>query len=423
MNISQKMNVTAVISVLLAFCFVTALSLDTTTALRGSSGSENENGRNLAEDKISVYRCDLDNQKITSTINNATEVLENAGLDVRICFQATRLATSNDLYLLKIDDFVFTKDRINGDLAAAGPTRQIPVIMRQKAVDHGIAMTTDLTEIFCNPGSEICALETRLTGYFFLTSGTIQGKGSVLMQRGKNERRELQQMDAFEDVSIELDFTGGGRNPIPPKKRIIIIVSTIILLFSMCCGCGIIFCCIAGICCFAGRDKREDSDDDNIEEVSVKIEWAPTVKSSKKDAEDGDLSETESLEDDQYWDDDIDLSEDENESNGNKSYDDSVENIDMETNGAAVVPVQGAEEESPKKKSKRKSKRNKSLEEEDCWDDDIDDSEKGNELCDKSVENLDKENYMEEVVPVQETEEEPPQKKKTKKKKSKKRAE
>merc|ERR1739844_224396 len=100
-------------------------------------------------------------------------------------------------------------------------------------------------------------------------------------------------------------------------------------------------------------DKREEADEENIEEVSVTMEqWAPTKK-HKKGAVDEDLSETESLEDDKYWDDDINLSEDENEPDENSVQ---IDNFDSAMIGAAAVPDQDTEEEKPKKKkSKRKS--------------------------------------------------------------------
>jgi hypothetical protein len=181
-------------------------------------------------------------------------------------------------------------------------------------------------------------------------------------------------MDRFEDVFIELDFTGGGRAEIPPHQRIIMIISVILVLFLLClCG-SVIFCCIAGMCCFAGRDKRlEDTDDDDVEEVSVKIEWAPNMKRSKKGYDEEDMSETESLEDDQYWDDDI-----------------------------ALAEAQEIEEESPRKGSRRKSKKHKSFEDHD--------REEGKGSRRKSKKN------MEEVVPIQDTEEQPPKSKKKKRK-------
>merc|ERR1711933_580046 len=108
------------------------------------------------------------------------------------------------------------------------------------------------------------------------------------------------------------------------------------------CCCGVI-CCLTGICCFAGRKRRNEDTDDNVEEVSVKIEWDPSAKKSKKgDAED--MSETESLEDDKYWDDEVDISDDENE-----SYGEGVE----ERGETAVVPVQQAEESFSRKESKK----------------------------------------------------------------------
>lgn len=410
---NRKVNASAITILFLAFCLAKVLSSDVTVALRGSRANSNQNTRQLANEWISAYRCDSENRTITSIISNKTEELEEFGLDIRICFRVSNLALANNLYILKIDDFAFTKDRTNGDLAAAGPTRQIPAIMRQSAVDHGVEISTDLTEIYCNPGAEICAIETRLTGYFFLTSGIIHGKGSIMMQRGKNERRELQQMEDFEDVYIDLDFTGGGRNPMPKKKRIIIIVSVIALILLLLCCVGI-FCCVMGICCFAGamKGENEDTEEENFEEVSVKIEWDPSAKSSKKSDEE-DMSETESLEDDKYWDDDVDLSDDENE-----SYDNSVNKADR----SKVVPVPLEQKESSAKESKRKSKSEKKRKSSkyDFGEDDWHDGEVAqgnNEIVDKSIESSDLQIETEDIAPLQEdTEEEPPSTRKSKRK-------
>jgi hypothetical protein len=340
MHLYRKVNATAVVAVLMAFCFVSAFSSENSVALRG-----HDHGRNLENDKVSVFRCDSENRMVSSEITNKTEVLEEDGLDIRICFQASNFALANNLYILKVDDFTFTKDRNNGDLAAAGPTRQIPVIMRQKAVDHGIVMSDDFTEIFCEPGSEICAIQTRVTGYFFLTSGLIEGTGRVMMQKGFKGNRELQQMDSFEDVYIELNFTGGGRNPAAQKKKIIVIVGIVAAVLLLLCCCGVI-CCFAGLCCFAARGKRdEETEDGNFEEVSVKIAWDESAKKSRKSADD--MSDTESLEDDKYWDDDINLSDDENE----KDYYARSGKFDPEMVGAAAVP------ESPRRKSQSSSRR------------------------------------------------------------------
>ena len=419
MTFSRKVNVSTVIAVLFAFCFVTAFSADASVALRG--------GRNLLSDKIDTFRCDLNNQRITSTISKKTEEIEGPGFEIRICFEATRLATTNNFSILKIDDFSFTKDRTNGDLAAGGPTLELPLIMRQKTLDSGVPESSDITRIFCNPGAKVCAFETILTGYFFLTSGPIQGKGSMLMQRGGNaNRQDLQDMDDFEDVYIEIDFTGGGRPPMEPgTKRVIIIISVVVVLLLICCCCGLIICCMAGICCFAGRDKREEIEEEDIEEVSVNLEYAPATKNSEKG--DDDLSETESLEDDQYWDDDINLTDDENEldfESVNDSEDEiepdddvEIENLESVTSKEEVVrvpvpypPFQDSEEEAPQEKSKRtKSKRNSNK------------SLKTEETRDNSAheEDLYVEDDTEEVVAIPDPEESPKKKKKKKKKKAK----
>ena len=365
-------NAAATFAVLWAFCFATAFSSDVSISLRGS--------RDLSTDHIDVYRCDAYNQRISSTITNKTEELSEGGFDVRICFEATRQATSNNLYILKIDDFSFTKDRTNGDLAAAGPTRNLPPILRQKSVDHGLPLSNDITRMYCSPGEDVCAIETRLTGYFFLTSGPIMGKGSVLMQLGDTTRRELQDIRNFEDVYIEINFTGGGRSPLPPQQKRIIIIGSVIggVILAVCC-CGVIFCCLAGLCCFAGtrreRDEYYEEEEEGIEEVSVRME------KYKKGEED--MSETESLEDDKYWDDDLAISDDEDDpyTNDVNVYDEDVilsedENNpdddfseDLET-AARTVPVvlpappfqeeEEEEEVKTEKKPRRQSRRSSS---------------------------------------------------------------
>jgi len=359
MKILQKLNITAIIAVLCAFCFATALSADTTVALRGSDSDGNR--RNLQYEKVSIFRCDSENRTISSTITNETQYVEEDGLDIRVCFKVTPRASSDDLFILKIDDFSFTKGRVSGDMAAAGPTRQIPVIMRQNAVDHGLEMSPEVTTIYCDPGASVCAIETRLTGYFFLTNGVIKGRGSVAMQRGRDEDegRALMPLDGFEDVSINLEFTGGGNGIGPETSTMIVIIGIIIALLVLFCLCGFA-CCLFGVCCFAYRNKKEteESEEENIEEVSVRIEFDPAVsKKSKK--RDEDESETESLEDDQYWDDEAGMadydSDDRTRSEGNSA--EGFDNFDNEMNGAALVPVPETDEESPQKESKRMSKR------------------------------------------------------------------
>jgi len=368
----KNINITAVGAILWAFCFVSAYASDNTLALRGR--------RELKDNLVTLYRCDAENRTITSTISNSTEELEGNGFDIRICFRATRRAINDGMYIGKIDDFTFTKERTNGDLAAAGPTRQIPVIMRQNAVDSGIVKSDDFSKIECDPGSEVCAIETRLTGYFFLTSGTIYGKGTVMMQRGTfDQRRELQDMLEFEEVSLDIRFTGGGRAPMEPQQRNIIIISIIIALLVLCCMCGVIWCCMAGICCFAGRD-RDEEEEENVEEVSVKIEWDPEAKKSKK-TEEEDMSETESLEDDKYWDNEADHSEDESDDIN------TMDDYDTEMGGLPYVPASERTNQSSKKSKSRNSRYQ--FVQEDDWNEPADDPDDTNEPVLESVKSID----------------------------------
>lgn len=321
MRSSAKMNVFAVLSILLGFCFVTSAAFE----------------------KVTTFRCDENNQQISPIMDNSTGIFEAEGRDIRICFKTTPRASSDGVYLLKIDDFTFTKERSIGDLAAAGPTRTIPEIIRQMAIDHGTPISWDLTDIFCNPGDSICAFETTLTGYFFLTGGTIHGKGRVMTQRGR-ERRELQDIDTFENVFLDLEFLADGKvyEPVDTVNTVLITLFAILLLLLICCCCCLgfffkSFCCLWCPCVDSDEEetrtkevevgtRKNDSDDDydDVESVPVSLGWNEDSKPSsdiKKLKEKSsrttasgvadDVSETESLEDDQYWDDMIAEEEDE----------------------------------------------------------------------------------------------------------------
>ena len=269
--------------------------------------------------KVTLYRCDEKNQKIIASIDGPKESLAEHGLRIRLCFELTSQAKLNDIYILKVNDFVFTKTRTPGDMEAAGTTRHIPSIIRQKAVDHGVAVSNDLTMLLCDPGSEICVFETTLTGYLFLSEGTIHGKGSVLMQSGRTQRRhyqrlrsrQLQHIDTFEDVFIDIDFVGEKRNKLSLKQGSTIGVIVIIM---------ILFCCCCTICCCLGNfldklkerkdndDSNNDDDIDDIQAIPAIITWVSKHSrrnnpSKKGDigTDDDDVSETHSLDEDEFW--------------------------------------------------------------------------------------------------------------------------
>jgi len=285
--------------------------------------------------KVTLYRCDEKNQKLTASIDGPKESLAEHGLRIRLCFELTPQARLNDIYILKVNDFVFTKTRTPGDIEAAGTTRHIPSIIRQKAVDHGVAVSNDLTMVLCNPGSEICVFETTLTGYLFLSEGTIHGKGSVLMQSGRTQRRryqrlrsrQLQHIDTFEDVFIDIDFVGEKREKLSLKQGSTIGVIVIIM---------IIFCCCCTICCCLGifLDKlkeRKDNDDsdndddiDDVQTIPAMITWASkhsrrSNPSKKGDigTDDDDVSETHSLDEDEFWVEDDDGDEESTKADNN----------------------------------------------------------------------------------------------------------
>jgi hypothetical protein len=295
--------------------FLTAYSFAAVSS--ASSASSFTSDPLLGYEKVRVHRCDEENQKIPTLIDVPLESLED-GLRIRLCFESSPQASFNDISILKVVDFTFTKTRTPGDLAAAGPTRQIPAIIRQKTVDNGVVVSDNISTLSCDPGSEICVFQTTLTGFFFLTEGTIHGKGNVLMQRGnKGGRRQLQHIDTFENIIIDFDFVGENGEKLPPKHGIMIGIIAAVVILSCCC-CSILACFGLRICCFNNRGKKKkdigyddydyDYDVDDVE-APVMMNWmskhSKRSKKSKKDEfstyDDDEISETHSLDEDEFW--------------------------------------------------------------------------------------------------------------------------
>ena len=168
----------------------------------------------------------------------------------------------------------------------------------KKNIDHTVTQLTvdsgsqvDGTKLFCIRGSELCSFVTKLKDNFFTIDGVVQGIGSVAMQYGGNERRELeislrgrretQEFAGTAPVGIEFAVEDGWNkkalkeakftfqehwNESPAYIQGLYVTGILVLLLLICCFCsGII---MWRSCCMDIK-RRIYNDDDSFEETEV----------------------------------------------------------------------------------------------------------------------------------------------------------
>jgi hypothetical protein len=100
----------------------------------------------------------------------------NQGETVRVCVKPTRQAIDVGFRIRQIDNFVFTQESVN-----------------QEAIKDGRVSINQLTQLWCDPGSELCSFETLLLAYFYSGPSLVTGIGVATLQFGSNRRlRSLQ---------------------------------------------------------------------------------------------------------------------------------------------------------------------------------------------------------------------------------------
>lgn len=120
------------------------------------------------------YQCDENNNEIT------TPTAFNQGDTIRICIEPDQEAKDTGLVMSNIDTLYFTR----GD---------IPSIY-QYAVEGGQPDFYGMSELFCDPGSVKCAVETTIRSEFFASSGMITATGTATFEwNWENGRRHLQE--------------------------------------------------------------------------------------------------------------------------------------------------------------------------------------------------------------------------------------
>jgi len=131
------------------------------------------------------FLCDDNNQEIVPMENPLS-----VGMKARVCVRpdATALLQDN-VRIRSIDRFSWIRPDLNNVTQVAVTTNEQP---------------EPKTEVFCQPGSEVCAFETILNDEFFGKTGIVQGKGVVWLQFGTDAASRQLQTGAEFDLGFEL---------------------------------------------------------------------------------------------------------------------------------------------------------------------------------------------------------------------------
>jgi hypothetical protein len=230
-----------------------------------------------------AFRCDFQNQPV----DKAVPVVYGEG--VRICVRPNEEARNSDVYVRRLESFVFRRE-VGDTLVAIN--------------DDGVAADDGRTLVICTPGSEVCSIKTELADWFFVTKGVATVTGTAVLQFGalhESRRvrsniifRGLQETDndpgfaGWSQVSDDFNVaysTVARKNPrvwwssSPPHLKFLyalaIAVGSLIVL------CGLFGCCYF---CFKRRQAKDfilnDVMDLNVKDTDDSIDAFADSKAS-----------------------------------------------------------------------------------------------------------------------------------------------
>lgn len=138
--------------------------------------------------EVEGYQCDNNNVRLTG---QDLVVSRNQGEIIRVCVTPNQEARDQEVFMRYIDNFSWQRD-YGGAIG----------VVTQAAVEDREAANNALSELFCTPGSLVCAFETILFASMYRTPGAVTGSGVASMQFGddpavsrRNLRRTLQEDD------------------------------------------------------------------------------------------------------------------------------------------------------------------------------------------------------------------------------------
>jgi hypothetical protein len=145
---------------------------------------------------LEAFQCDTNMVELST---QQKQVVRNQGAIIRVCVRPDALARPDGIKMREIQSLTYTR---------ANPSAS------QAAVENGAAALNGLSDLTCDPGSDVCMVETILVADFYTITGVVSGSGVGSMQFGSARRllrsseRDLQTIQdeagsAQFDLSVE----------------------------------------------------------------------------------------------------------------------------------------------------------------------------------------------------------------------------
>jgi hypothetical protein len=131
--------------------------------------------------EVDGFQCNTSNEPLSDSDRAAAR---KQGEIIRVCVRPNQAAQDDQIFMRYIESFEFQRD-YGGQIG----------IISQPAVEEREPASNLLTELYCIPGSSVCAFETILFASMYRTPGAVTGFGVASMQFGNenNSRRKLRQ--------------------------------------------------------------------------------------------------------------------------------------------------------------------------------------------------------------------------------------
>lgn len=150
---------------------------------------------------VDAYQCDRNNQPLSAT---ALSRAMNQGEVIRVCVTPNQEAREEGVFMKAIESFTYYRD-YGDDIG----------MVTQVAIENSQAASNFLTDLWCTPGSLVCAFETVLFASMFLTPGFVDGEGTALLQIGNNAESSRKQRRGLQGQSSYRSLREGGHRSLP----------------------------------------------------------------------------------------------------------------------------------------------------------------------------------------------------------------
>ena len=121
--------------------------------------------------KLEAFQCDPNKVELST---QQKQVVRNQGAIIRVCVRPDAEARPDGIKMREIQSLSYSR-------TAPDAT--------QAAVENGSAALNGLSDLSCDPGMDVCMVETILVADFYRVTGVVSGSGVGSMQFGNPQRR------------------------------------------------------------------------------------------------------------------------------------------------------------------------------------------------------------------------------------------